>query len=54
MFGLWDERHALYQVPASIAVVIPQRHLSGVAPETLFVPAHAEGDILYPKGGHSW
>lgn len=22
-------------------------------PETLFVPAHAEGDILYPEGGHS-
>ena len=56
-FGRWQNvrpmGRTLCTVPASIAVVIPQRHLSGVAPENLSAPSDWRTIFLYPKGGHS-
>lgn len=52
MFGLWDEGYAIYQQAS--AFVIPQRHLVGVAPETLNLlgPAINGGRYFYGlKGG---
>ena len=40
-------------VPASIAVVIPQRHLSGKSLKPFSSPPMRRAIFLYPKGGHS-